>query len=193
MQGKGILQAKSKNVVAVVDSTKKSPEEILQEAGYKRGKEINDYSAKVKELQKYYTNDELIEAINKQKNSKKSAKYILDRMLEKNNTPKIGSAIANPNENIERKVCVEEGYYDKERLNQKIIPILLSDKNGNSFPTMANPSGSSSMGNMIPESMMDGKKSNMENMDVFAGSLRANPKMLAMLRDTPIKMARVPK
>ena len=53
------------------------------------GKEINDYSAKVKELQKYYTNDELIEAINKQKNSKKSAKYILDRMLEKNNTPKI--------------------------------------------------------------------------------------------------------
>lgn len=89
LAGKGILQAKSKNVVAVVDSTKKSPEEILQEAGYKRGKEINDYSAKVKELQKYYTNDELIEAINKQKNSKKSAKYILDRMLEKNNTPKI--------------------------------------------------------------------------------------------------------
>ena len=62
LAGKGILQAKSKNAVAVVDSTKKSPEEILQEAGYKRGKEINDYSAKVKELQKYYTNDELIEA-----------------------------------------------------------------------------------------------------------------------------------
>ncbi|MBO5690772.1 MAG: hypothetical protein J6R96_02805, partial [Spirochaetaceae bacterium] len=55
LAGKGFLQAKSKNVVAVVDSTKKSPEEILQEAGYKRGKEINDYSAKVKELQKYYT------------------------------------------------------------------------------------------------------------------------------------------
>ena len=47
-----------------------------------------------------------------------------------------GWIIANPNENIERKVCVEEGYYNRERLNQKIIPILLSDKNGNSFPTM---------------------------------------------------------
>lgn len=69
----GVIQTKIDNfaqkifgkesVTAVVDSMKKSPEEILQEAGYKRGKEINDYSAKVKELQKYYTNDELIEVI----------------------------------------------------------------------------------------------------------------------------------
>ncbi len=95
----GVIQTKIDNfaqkifgkesVTAVVDSMKKSPEEILQEAGYKRGKEINDYSAKVKELQKYYTNDELIEVIKKHKNNKKAPKYILDRMLEKNNTPQI--------------------------------------------------------------------------------------------------------
>ena len=47
-----------------------------------------------------------------------------------------GWIIANPNKNIERKVCVKEGYYDRERLNQKIMPILLSDENGNDYPTM---------------------------------------------------------
>ena len=77
------------NVATVVESVKKSPEEILREAGYKRGKEIDDYSAKVKELQKYYDAEELTTIIKSQKDNKKAAKYILDRMLEKNNTPKI--------------------------------------------------------------------------------------------------------
>ncbi|MBQ8678975.1 MAG: hypothetical protein IJ530_04345 [Treponema sp.] len=67
----------------------KSPEDILRNAGYKRGKEINDYSAKVKELQKYYTNEELTSIIKQQKDNNKAAKYVLDEMLEKHNTPKI--------------------------------------------------------------------------------------------------------
>ena len=82
-------KVRNKNVATVVDSVKKSPEEILREAGYKRGKEIDDYSAKVKELQKYYDAEELTTIIKSQKDNKKAAKYILDRMLEKNNTPKI--------------------------------------------------------------------------------------------------------
>ena len=67
----------------------KSPEDILRNAGYKRGKEIDDYSAKVKELQKYYTNEELTSIIKQQKDNNKAAKYVLDEMLEKHNTPKI--------------------------------------------------------------------------------------------------------
>lgn len=89
LTGKDLLKVRNKNVATVVDSVKKSPEEILREAGYKRGKEIDDYSAKVKELQKYYDAEELTTIIKSQKDNKKAAKYILDRMLEKNNTPKI--------------------------------------------------------------------------------------------------------
>ena len=66
-----------------------SPEDILRNAGYKRGKEIDDYSVKVKELQKYYDADELTALIKTQKDNKKSAKNVLDDLLEKHNTPKI--------------------------------------------------------------------------------------------------------
>ena len=86
---KDLIEARIKNTTAVTDSVKRSPEEILREAGYKRGKEIDDYYAKVKELQKYYDADELTALIKTQKDNKKSAKYVLDDLLEKHNTPKI--------------------------------------------------------------------------------------------------------
>lgn len=65
------------------------PEEILKQSGYKRGKEINDYSAKVKELQKYYSDEELIFLISKQKNNNHSANVVLDELLAKNNVKQI--------------------------------------------------------------------------------------------------------
>ena len=82
---KDLIEARIKNTTAVTDSVKRSPEEILREAGYKRGKEIDDYYAKVKELQKYYDADELTALIKTQKDNKKSAKYVLDDLLEKHN------------------------------------------------------------------------------------------------------------
>ena len=83
---KDLAKLRSKSS-ARVDTT--SPEDILRNAGYKRGKEIDDYSAKVKELQKYYDTEELTTLIKAQKENKKSAKYVLDELLEKHNTPKI--------------------------------------------------------------------------------------------------------
>ena len=62
---------------------------------------------------------------------------------------------------------------------------------GNSFPIVSNVFGSSSIGNIIPESMVDGKKTIIENIEVFAWSFTAKPIMLAILRDTTIKTARL--
>lgn len=39
---------------------------------------------------------------------------------------------------------------------------------GNSFPVVSKAFGSSSIGNIIPESMIDGKKAIIENIEVFA-------------------------
>lgn len=64
---------------------------------------------------------------------------------------------------------------------------------GNNFPIVSNTSGSSSIGNIIPESMIDGKKTIIENIEVFAGSFTARPIMLAILSDTAIKTARLMK
>lgn len=64
---------------------------------------------------------------------------------------------------------------------------------GNSFPVVLNAFGSSSIGNIIPENMIDGKKTIIENIEVFAGSFTAMPIMLAILSDTAIKMARLMK
>ena len=64
---------------------------------------------------------------------------------------------------------------------------------GNNFPTVSNAFGSSSVGNIIPESMIDGKKTIIENIEVFAWSFTARPIMLAMPSDTAIKIARLMK
>lgn len=64
---------------------------------------------------------------------------------------------------------------------------------GNSFPIVSNVFGSSSIGNIIPESMVDGKKTIIENIEVFAWSFTAKPIMLAILNDTAIKTARLMK
>ena len=72
----------------------------------------------------------------------------------------------------------------------------LSDKSlyphaaGNNFPVVSNTFGSSSIGNIIPESMVDGRKTIIENIGVFAWSFIAKPIMLATPSDTAIKMAR---
>jgi hypothetical protein len=62
---------------------------------------------------------------------------------------------------------------------------------GNSFPIVSNVFGSSSIGNIIPESMVEGIKIMIENIEVFAWSFTAKPIILAILRDTPIKTARL--
>ena len=64
---------------------------------------------------------------------------------------------------------------------------------GNSFPIVSNAFGSSSIGNIIPESMIDGKKTIIENIEVFAWSFTARPIILAILSDTAIKIARLMK
>lgn len=58
---------------------------------------------------------------------------------------------------------------------------------------MANACGSISLGNIIPDSIVDGIKSRMENMDVFAVSFTANPMILAMLSETAIRITSPPK
>lgn len=59
---------------------------------------------------------------------------------------------------------------------------------GNNFPTITNALGSISLGNMIPESIVDGRNSRIENIDVFAVSFTANPITLAILSDTAIRV-----
>ena len=64
---------------------------------------------------------------------------------------------------------------------------------GKIFPAISNAFGSISIGNIIPESMMDGKKTRIETIEVFAWSFTARPMMLAILSDTAIKIARLMK
>ncbi len=59
---------------------------------------------------------------------------------------------------------------------------------GNNFPATANALGSISLGNIIPESIVEGRNSRIENMDVFAVSFTANPITLAILSDTAIRV-----
>ena len=57
---------------------------------------------------------------------------------------------------------------------------------GKNFPAMTKAFGSISFGNMIPDSIVDGRKRRMEIMEVFAVSFTARPTTLAALRDTAI-------
>ena len=50
---------------------------------------------------------------------------------------------------------------------------------GNSLPAAPNARGSSSAGNMMPDSMMEGRKTSWENMVSFAWLLTASPRTLA--------------
>ena len=59
---------------------------------------------------------------------------------------------------------------------------------GNNFPAITNALGSISLGNMIPESIVEGRNSRIENIDVFAVSFTANPITLAILSDTVIRV-----
>lgn len=58
---------------------------------------------------------------------------------------------------------------------------------GNNFPAITNALGSISLGNIIPESIVEGRKIRMENMVVFAVSFTANPITLAILSDAAIR------
>ena len=59
---------------------------------------------------------------------------------------------------------------------------------GNNLPAITNALGSISLGNMIPESMVEGRNSRIENIDVFAVSFTANPITLAILSDTAVRV-----
>ena len=76
----------------------------------------------------------------------------------------------------------------KRLSNVKTLSVISSypHEAGNSFPVVSNAFGSSSTGNIIPESMVDGKKTIIENID-------ARPIILAILSDTAIKTARLMK
>ena len=77
-----------------------------------------------------------------------------------------------------------------QRLCQAKSPSVISaypHVAGNTFPAITNALGSISLGNMIPESIVDGRNSRMENIDVFAVSFTANPITLAILSDTAIR------
>ena len=76
------------------------------------------------------------------------------------------------------------------KLNPWSVSSLYPQDAGKIFPTVANGRGSNSDGNIIPESITDGKNASMENRGVLAWSFTHNPIMLAILRDTAIKMAR---
>lgn len=74
----------------------------------------------------------------------------------------------------------------------KVPPVisLYPHEAGNAFPIVSSIWGSISAGNIIPESMIEGRKTIMENMEVFVWSFTARPIMLAMPSDTAIKMER---
>lgn len=59
---------------------------------------------------------------------------------------------------------------------------------GNSFPAITKALGSISLGNIIPESIVDGRNNRIENIDVFAIFFEANPITLAILSDTAIRV-----
>ena len=94
------------NVATVVESVKKFPEEILREAGYKRGKEIDDYSAKVKELQKYYDAEELTTIIKSQKDNKKAAKSQNSEAVQTKET--VEQSVASLEKRIKNKALLAE-------------------------------------------------------------------------------------
>lgn len=60
---------------------------------------------------------------------------------------------------------------------------------GKNFPAVSREPGRRFTGNIIPESMIEGRKIRMENIEVFAGSFTARPMMLAMARDAAVKTA----
>ena len=77
--------------------------------------------------------------------------------------------------------------------NRNVLSVisLYPHEAGKIFPTVSNAFGSSSVGNIIPESMIEGKKTIIETIEVIAWSFTAKPIMLARLSDTPMKIARV--
>ena len=75
---------------------------------------------------------------------------------------------------------------------QSLINLYPHDA-GKSFPAIANACGSISTGNIIPDSMVDGRKSRIEIMDVFALSFTASPIVLATLSETAIRTTSPPK
>ena len=83
----------------------------------------------------------------------------------------------------------------KRLINFKVPSVnnLNPHEAGNIFPIVSNTFGSSLIGNIIPESMVEGKKTIIENIEVFAWSFTASPIILAILSDTAIKTARLKK
>ena len=61
------------------------------------------------------------------------------------------------------------------------------------MPAITNALGSISLGNMIPESIVEGRNNMIDIIDVFAVLFAAKPITLAMLSDTAIKIARLRK
>ena len=61
---------------------------------------------------------------------------------------------------------------------------------GNSFPATTNALGSKSIGNIIPDNIVDGRKIRIENIDVLAVSFTAKPITLAIPNDTTIRIIR---
>ena len=78
LTGKDLLKVRNKNVATVVDSVKKSPEEILREAGYKRQSLIDQNAATIEKLQLDLSDDELIKILSKMKKKglKKSIEHV---------------------------------------------------------------------------------------------------------------------
>lgn len=78
---------------------------------------------------------------------------------------------------------------------QRLFQInVLSVKNayphvaGNNLPAITNALGSISLGNMIPESIVEGRNNMIDIIDVFAVLFAAKPITLAMLSDTAIRV-----
>ena len=118
-------------VAKVVDSVKKSPEEILQEAGYKKGKLIQDNVSEIEKLQHSISDEVLINSLSKMKKQgiKKSIENIkkTEDILNKISIPYQGILI----ENVD-KIRRLQRYYS----NQELIDILNNVSPENFEPTI---------------------------------------------------------
>lgn len=133
LTGKDLLKVRNKNVATVVDSVKKSPEEILQEAGYKKGKLIQDNVSEIEKLQHSISDEILINSLSKMKKQgiKKSIENIkkIEIILNKISIPYQGVLI----ENVD-KIRRLQRYYS----NQELIDILNNVSPENFEPTIKN-------------------------------------------------------
>jgi hypothetical protein len=74
-----------------------------------------------------------------------------------------------------------------------LVNSLLPHAAGNIFPAYSKGFGSIFMGNMIPDSIIDGRKMICETMVSFDWDLHKSPKTHPILNDTATKTAREPK